>query len=187
MNETEILNFVRRARRGDNAAFDRLIELCSRQVFYLVLPIVGDFSLSEDIVQEVFIQAYKMIGELRDDAKFRPWLFSIARNKSLSFVHRRNRRPDSFGLPVDEIVSHSNSMYGGNTAEENDTAQRRTQVLLERMRLLPENQQRLLMFKYVEKMKVAEIAEIEGLSENAVRNHLYRSRKLLRGMLQDER
>jgi RNA polymerase sigma-70 factor (ECF subfamily) len=182
MDPSKIEHLVKKARNGDDSAYGALVEALHRPVFYVALSVICDHELAEDITQETFVKAYATLGDLRDDTRFVPWLKTIARNRALSLYRKLSRRPEVIGQPPDDIVADETIADLG-AAEQTE---RLRQELLRRIEILPETQRRLLFMKYVDRMPVEDIAAIENMSGAAVRNHLYRARKLLRGMLGNE-
>ncbi len=77
---------VRRARRGDPAAWEALVGRHQEPVFRLAYLILGDAAEAEDIAQEAFVRAYLALARFDEARPLRPWLLSIAANLA------RNRR-----------------------------------------------------------------------------------------------
>lgn len=175
----ETTRLVNEALLGDREAFDRLVERFAAKIFYLVLSVVADYAAAEDLTQETFVQAYVMLPKLREPERFPAWLARIARNRALSHLRKKKARPDS--LPLDDAAPP----LASGPPEEGADAERKRR-LLEALRELPEIQRRLVCYKYLERMSLEEIAFLEGTSEASVRNHLYRARKALRRMLEDD-
>jgi hypothetical protein len=73
------------AARGDQAAFETLVESHKSLVCSIALAIVRDLETSEEIAQDVFIAAWKQIGKLKNPASFLPWLRQVTRNRSHSY------------------------------------------------------------------------------------------------------
>ena len=80
---------VLRCREGDHAAFVRLIELHHAELIYYVRALLGRSDGSEDVVQEVWLAAFRRLGALGDVKVFRPWLYRIARNKAIDLLRIR--------------------------------------------------------------------------------------------------
>lgn len=182
MESNEVADLVTRARDGDERAFDRLVDEYSRYVYITALSILNNRELAHDVTQEVFIKAYRSLSELREPHKFPGWLKAIGRNRALSQYRKESRRKEVSGLPDAQLLPDSDRY---DPFAEEDVDKRRAE-LLKRLELLPEIQRKLLLLKYVQKLSIKKIAQHEELTEAAVRNHLYRARKLLRGMLKNE-
>lgn len=107
----ELLRFVAAARGGDDQALRELYRRCRPLVVRLVDGL-GSFTKDEveDVVQETFVRAFRALPKLRTDAVFVPWLFTIARNRGLSFLAARGggrRTLDALSLESQDAVDHS--------------------------------------------------------------------------------
>lgn len=97
MMEATILNaangeagLVVRAREGDRAAFRVIVEAHKQDVYHLALGMVRNHHDAEDIVQEVFIKAYRSLDRYRAESKIGTWLYRITVNACVD-ARRRNK------------------------------------------------------------------------------------------------
>lgn len=79
---------VRRARRGDRAAFDRLYRLHAAAVYTLAVRLTGVPATAEDITQDTFLKMLQFIGGFRDGMPLRPWLKRVAANAAIDRLRR---------------------------------------------------------------------------------------------------
>lgn len=159
---------VRRAGAGDEAAFGLLYARYARVVHGLLLARVGPDD-ADDLVQDVFLTAWRRLDALRDPGAFGGWLAAIARNRAMDF-HRR--QPPSAELPAD-------------LAAKDATVERAEAVrVLAVIRTLPPAYRETLVLRLVEGLSGPEIAERTGLTAPSVRVNLHRGMKLLREKLQ---
>ena len=89
-NATEA-QLLRRARRGDQAAFESLYRDHARAVHALALRLVGNAAEAEDIVQETFLRMFGFLSGLREDTPLRPWLKRVAANQAIDRLRRHHR------------------------------------------------------------------------------------------------
>jgi len=80
-----------RARKGDRAAFGRLVRLHQRRVYAAALHILGNHGDADDVTQETFVRAYRGLGTYDGRAEFSTWLYRIAINTSLNFLRSQKR------------------------------------------------------------------------------------------------
>jgi len=155
------------ARDGDEVAFNRLYERYARMVHGLLMARVPRTDL-DDLVQDVFLTAWRRLPGLRDPAAFGGWLAMIARNRATDF-HRRS--PQHVDLPED-VAAH-------------DATPARVEALaiLDVIRGLPEAYRDTLVLRLVEGLTGPEIADRTGLTAASVRVNLHRGMKLLREKL----
>lgn len=156
---------VERVRAGDEEAFGELYRMFAPLVHGITLARVPRDEV-DDIVQEVFISAYKNIDTLRDRNAVGGWLAMIARNRAVEFYRRAK--------PTEEL---SEEMSG------NKSQLREANEILATIRALPETYKETLVLRLVEGMTGAEIAERTGMTPESVRVNLHRGMKLLREKL----
>jgi len=156
---------VAAVRAGDRDAFARLYESFSPLVHGVLLARVPYDEVS-DLVQDVFLVAFRKLGSLRDASRFGPWVAMIARNRATDF-HRRKRETEELREEV--------SRGAGHVAEAREA--------LEIIRSLPEAYRETLVLRLVEGMTGPEIAGRTGLQPASVRVNLHRGMKLLRERL----
>lgn len=158
---------VRSAQAGDESAFGRLYERYGRIVHALLLARV-DRQEVDDLVQDVFLTAWRRLGDLRDPAAFGGWIAMIARNRAAD-AHRR--APEFVELPAD--------LEGPGTT----SAGAEANAALAAIRALPDAYRETLMLRLVEGLTGPEIAERTGLTPASVRVNLHRGMKMLREKL----
>jgi RNA polymerase sigma-70 factor (ECF subfamily) len=157
-------SLVKAVRRGDQNAFGRLYDLYGAMVHGILLARVP-WNEVDDLVQDVFLHAFKRIHTLRDDNAFGGWLAMITRNRAIDY-HRRSREMEE--LPLDLAQTTSNAL----DAEAGEA--------IALIRALPEAYRETLVLRFVEGMTGPEIAERTGLTPSSVRVNLHRGMKLLR-------
>lgn len=158
---------VRAARGGDESAFNALYERYGLVVHGLLLSRVSRDEV-DDLVQDVFLTAWKRLDDLRDPAAFGGWIAMIARNRATDF-HRRSQ--EHVEMPADLASPGTASAE----AEANDA--------LAAIRALPGAYRETLMLRLVEGLTGPEIAERTGLTPASVRVNLHRGMKMLREKL----
>ncbi len=158
-------DLVERARAGDREAFDEIYRQFAPLVHGIVLARVP-YDDVKDIVQEVFLSAYRRLETLRDPNAIGAWLVRIARNEAAE--HYRRSRP---------TVELSDDLPGRrNRRAEADE-------ILTAIRTLPETYRETLILRLVEGMTGAEIAERTGMTPDSVRVNLHRGMDQLRQKL----
>ena len=156
---------VERICAGDEEAFGELYKQFAPLVHGIVLARVARDE-APDIVQNVFLIAYKSLHTLRDRNAVGAWLATIARNQSNEF-YRRTKQTEE--LP-EEIRSGESSFT-------------QAQEILAVIRALPDAYKEPLVLRLIEGMTGPEIAEQTGLTHDSVRVNLHRGMKLLRQKL----
>src|SRR5688572_15091760 len=153
---------VAAALAGDREGFGRLYGLYAPLVHGILLARVPRAEV-DDLVQDIFLHAFRKLHTLRDAAAFGPWIAMIARNRAVDY-HRRSR----------ETVEITDDVRGSNTSDS------RAAEILEMIRNLPEAYRETLVLRLVEGMTGPEIAARTGLTAASVRVNLHRGMKMLR-------
>ena len=156
---------VERVCDGDREAFDELYQMFAPLVHGIVLARVPRVEV-DDVVQEVFLAAYKNLRTLRDRNAVGAWLVMIARNCATEF-YRKTKQTEE----LSEDYSRS------------DNSETEAREILAAIRALPEAYKETLTLRLVEGLTGAEIAEQSGLTPDSVRVNLHRGMKLLRHKL----
>lgn len=168
---------VMRAQNGDRLAFTRLVRASQNLVASIAFAHVRDRSHSEDISQEVFLQAWRQLKSLNNPSSFLPWLRTLTRNRSISEIRSAPPVAESELRLLEEIQAE-----GFDPAERLSSAQQ-SQLLAAALSELPSDARELLVLYYREGQNSRHIAELLGLSEDAVRQRLGRARSGLRAKL----
>lgn len=161
------------AGKGDEAAFRRLVESSANTVCSIALAIVRNVEASEDIAQEAFLAAWSNLRNLRNPASFLPWLRQVTRNQA-HLWQREHRRE----IPDESIVAAA--MDARPSATDNLLADEERRLLAEVLDQLPDEAREVLVLYYREGSSTRHVAELLGISDDAVRQRLSRSRALLR-------
>jgi len=94
-----LIQWIRKARKGDVESYQRIYEVFARRVLHFIHRMVSSPEEAEDLAQETFVAVYQKLGALKDASKFEPWLFRIARN----FVYQRYRTGSSSTVSIDAL------------------------------------------------------------------------------------
>jgi RNA polymerase sigma-70 factor (ECF subfamily) len=170
---------------GDRSAISELIERHSLRVRSYIGMMVKDDDIANDIFQETFIKAVKVIDEGRytDSGKFLSWVLRIAHNRVLDHFRR-----EKSSRQINESEA-GYDMIGTMRISEPNTEDEMVQSEIEQtvrnlIDLLPEDQQEVIRLRYYSKLSFAEIAEQTEVSINTalgrMRYALINLRKLIK-------
>ena len=177
--------------RGDRAAFDILVGRHQRQVTALAYRLLGNAEDALDVSQEAFLRAYRKLGSLSEPRRFGSWLMRIVAHQALNYRRGRALRKT---LPLGEPEGPD---QGGERNEGNHpdlSAPRPVELasaneLQDRIALamqqLPEKQRQALVLFSIQQMPQKEVAQLLGLSVEAVKWHVFTARKKLKERLKD--
>src|SRR5262245_25328672 len=163
---------------GDHAAFGVLVHRYIRSATLLARQLIGHRGAAEDIVQEAFILVFKQAKRFDADRPFAPWCFGIVRRLALNRRARDQRRARLLAL------------WNGVRTESASPDQER--VVIARldaaaarraMEMLSPMQRACFELVTVRGLSHHEVAEMHGIAESTVRQHVFRARAALRGVL----
>ncbi len=172
------VELVRAYRGGDIRAFEELHRRYVASIFRLVRRKLGDALLAEDIAQETFMKALKMMDRVDDSFNFGGWVHTVARNLCFDELRRRQRDLRAEGSDEDDdeflanLPSTSRSFDPVDVQESNET-RRRVWSVAQR---LPEKYRLVLTLRELQDLSYRQIARTLKMSESAVETLLYRAR-----------
>ncbi len=173
--QVEDVALLVRDAKDDPVAFGRLYDIYVQPVYRYLYSRVGTTHDAEDLTSQTFLAALEHLPRYRERGQFAAWLFRIARSKALDHF-RRNRY--EFDLEAAET-----SVGGGDAL---------VQVIqgeeINRLRLLIRNlnaeEQDLIRLRYVAELTFAEMADLLGKREEAVKQSTYRLLARLKGQME---
>jgi RNA polymerase sigma-70 factor (ECF subfamily) len=176
---------VDRARAGDRAAFERLVSLHVDRVWSLVWRVLRHREDTEDVVQEVFLTAWRGLEGFRGEARLATWLQTIAVSRALNHRARSAERQRRAALPLDgseaEAAADPRPAASPLRLLEAADLRRRLGRCLDR---LPEAWRAVLALRDGGTQPYDAIAASLGLALGTVRSRLARARLALRDCLE---
>lgn len=185
---------LRRAKAGDIGAFEDLVRLHQNRVYNTVLRHVRDEGMAADITQEVFIQAFRIIAEYDDRARFSTWLYRVAMNTLVSqhrylTAQKRGGAKPTATLDADTAPDPAHDARrlnpGTRSPDEILEAREARERVLDAVNALEMESRQVVVLREIEGLSYDEIAKVLGVNEGTVRSRLFRARERLRVMLQD--
>jgi len=161
-------------RRGDESAFERIVERYSAEVAALANRLLGWPGEVEDVTQEIFLAAFLGLKKFRCDCSLKSWLFTITINKCRSCRHKRLLRQRRFAQAVDK-----SSLPSGFAAKNNPMDTEEYNRVRRAVAALPAKYREPVVLKYLQELGTDEISRILGISKNTLHVRLSRARKRL--------
>lgn len=166
--------------KEDKEAFGQLYELYVDRIYNYVYYRTGNIADAEDLTAKIFMRAMKHIPRYQDQGvPFSAWLYRIAHNLVANW-HRDNSRRQIVAL---DDITHWH--VGDESPEFATQLLEDKTLLLGAIRRLPADRQELLSLKFVERLSNAEIGDIMGRSEGAIKSLYHRTLLTLREDLYD--
>jgi len=174
---------IREIKEGKIELYAQLIQKYEKRIFAFINNLLKTYNMeiyAEDICQETFYKAFKSLKSFRDeDATFSTWLYSIARNTSLSELRKNkyvevsledtvtNPQASSLLLPEQELLRNE-----------------RVQKVRDAINNLPEKQRSALILREYEQLDYKEIAYILDITVSSVKSLLFRARIGIKSQLE---
>lgn len=168
------------ARQGDENAFRVIFEQHHRFVFRFLYGMVGERRLAEELMQETFMQAYKNIGTVRDEAKFLSWLCGIARHVALHSLRSRPGKNQWIGIDDQEVTELKDAQLTPETRMLNTELKA---VIHHALAALDEDKRGVFILKVLQQMSYEEIAEVTGFSIPKLKTDLHRAKAQMRRLI----
>ena len=165
---------ILRAQLGDQKAFQRLVLQYTQQLFLYCTSFNLDAARCEDIIQEVWLAAYRSLGRLRSVAKFRSWLYDIARNKARQHLDKKVR---------DELLMQNAAEYSEESMQQpsfNDYLD----ALPAAFECLSIDHREILTLRFLNEMSYAEMADLIGIGVGTVKSRIHYAKTALHKILE---
>jgi RNA polymerase sigma-70 factor (ECF subfamily) len=182
--------FVERLRAGEEAAFDRLVQERSGEVYALLYRLTEDAEEARDLTQETFLRAFQNVSRFRGEADLKTWIYRIAINQARNRWRwwRRRRRDLTVSLDVEsgerqEPLSASLPDRERRNPEQETLSRERERALRRALQTLSRPFREAVILRDVEGLSYEEIAATLEISIGTVKSRLSRGRIELRRKL----
>jgi RNA polymerase sigma-70 factor, ECF subfamily len=168
----DVRELVLRVKEGDRQAFALLYDQFAPLVRSVAYDAAGCFHEADDLCQEVFLHAYRNLGQLRDAERFPGWLMAIARRMCASWGRSRQRRPE---VGLEEIET---------SAAASESHDDEIQRMLSAIRQLPPKERMALHLFYLAEQPAELARQTLGLSSAGFYKALERAKRRVVALLQ---
>ena len=182
---------------GDAAAagesitdFDGLYARYGKQLFNAIFQWIGDYEEAADLTQETFVSAYRARDQFRGDARIYTWLYRIAYNHCKNRFKQRDRQRQMEGASLDagvadgegdELISETREIADWSYSPARVLEQKELRALVDRaVESLASEYKVVLLLREVDGLSYNDIAEVTGLTMEAVKTRLNRARGMVR-------
>ncbi len=170
---------IERARSGDPAAFNEVVQTYRRRIFGTIARLIGRPEDVEDVAQEVFIRLYYSLDQLRSAEVFEPWLYRLTVNAALDYLRKRKKRYHESRVSdlSEQQVMMADASAGTRAGNEETYRARVRETVDELLSAVSEEDRILLTLKEVEGLSLRELEQIYRVNENALKVRLFRARQ----------
>lgn len=172
---------LRRAQKGDTAAFEQLITPYEQLVWRVCWHYTHHMEDARDCAQEAMVKAWRSLPQYRQDCALETWLYRIAASCCVDFLRKQKRH----AAESTDALAENGFDPADAAPQPDETALRRDekQQLYQAMDLLPEDMRTALILSAVEGRKYEEIAQITGVASGTVKSRINRARQKLKEIL----
>jgi RNA polymerase sigma-70 factor (ECF subfamily) len=164
---------------GDPRAFGDLVGRYQRAAHGLAYAIVGDWAEAEDLTQAAFLRAYLQLGQLREPARFAPWLRRVVTTTCLNWLQAHRPERHRAAVEIEELDLASDEPAPDAELERRETVQH-LQVALGS---LPARYRVPLVMFHLDGESYEGVAALLGRSVGTIKSLIHRGREKLRGPL----
>jgi len=155
-------------------AFNRIVRVHGPAISRLARGYVDDAADHDDLLQEILIAVWKALPRFRGEASERTFVFRIAHNRAITYAGRARRQ-----------AARTTELHPNQPADAAPVDGDSSEELRRAVRKLPTVQRQVVML-YLEGLSPAEIAAVQGITENNANVRLTRARQALRELLTGE-
>lgn len=185
MTAEEEARLVRRAARGDAAAFEALVREHQRNVYNLALKLTGSHEDALDVSQDAFLKAYTALASFRGESRFSVWLYRLTYNAGIDLL-KKNRRSGGAPLPTDEDGAPADFPDDSPTPEELSEREETRAAVRAALDSLSEEKREILILREFRGMSYSDIAAALNIEEGTVKSRIARARLSLAEILRND-
>lgn len=185
----EIIPLVQRALRGDETAYQELMEKYYQMIYRLIYQIIKNREETEDLVQDSFMKAFRALPEFDPQYAFSTWLYKIAYNTCIDTIRKRKLKIVSLDHPLRESENQSplsSEMKNEQLSPEEtllfSEKQKHLQKAIEK---LPEIYRQVIILRHQEELSYEQISEMLALPVGTIKARIFRAREMLKKALKE--
>ena len=178
LSSVDEAELIERCRAHERAAHDELYHRFRRQVAGNLYRVLGDRTDLDDLVQEVFVIAFRGLERFRGDARLSTWLYRICVNVALGRIRTRRRRPAAIGMAdLDQAAIDPSLTERPETPEKSLERQQERERVYQALEALAPKKRIVLYLHEIEGRDLKEIAYLVGSNPVTVRTRLFYARR----------
>ena len=166
-----------RCQLGEAGAFENLIAVMERPLLYYAAGLTGNMDSALDVLQEVWIKAFRGIRKLKNPGSLRAWLYTIAHGIAVDRIRKNYSREQAEKVQYEDFQEAEEPSF----AEEDAAA---VHAALNRIGL---HHREVLILHFLEDLSLAEIAEVVGCSEGTIKSRMHYAKKQMKQILEGEK
>jgi len=173
---------VKRCQGGDDRAYELLVRKYQFRIARLLSRYISIETEIEDVSQEVFIKAYKALGNFRGDSEFYTWLYRIAVNTAKNHLSYKSRRKAEYGFDpqdTEDSVYELSKMTDNQTPEAVIAGKELHRCLTRAIGNMPDDLKEAIILREFDGLSYDQIAQAMQCPVGTVRSRIFRAREIL--------
>lgn len=186
----QVDTLIRAAQCGDQDAFEQLVRTYDQSVLRLAMNLLRSPEDARDVYQEAFLRVYRNLHAFRFDCSFHTWLYRIVTNMCLDQLRKRKVRKEETAVvetsdgPIDRMESYEEESAAADP--ERSMWNRELKVRIESgLAALTSRERVVFELRHYQGLRLRNIGEMLGTTEEAAKNCLFRATQKMRGVLGD--
>ena len=175
------MDVIARVLNKDHQSYSILVERYRNFVFTLVLRYIKSREDAEEVAQDVFVKAYRPLGDFKGNSKFSTWLYTVTTTTCITFLRKKKLEVQS--LDNEQVFERADNMDGGMSANQIEQKSK-VNMVNEAIKMLSPDDAQIITLFYKGEQTLDEIAQILGKEPNAVKVQLHRARGRLKEKMQ---
>jgi len=186
----QVDTLIRAAQRGDQDAFEQLVRTYDQSVLRLAMNLLRSPEDARDVYQEAFLRVFRNLGSFRFDCSFHTWLYRIVTNICLDQLRKRRVRKEEAAVvetadgPIDRMESYEEEGAEANPERSMWNRELRQRIESALVGLTP-RERMVFELRHYQGLRLRNIGEMLGTTEEAAKNCLFRATQKMRGVLGD--
>ena len=172
-NEEQII--IDAIRKGQTAAYSKLVDQYKNLVYTLALRMLKHKEEAEEVAQDAFVKIYKSLPKFKGDSKLSTWVYKVTYNCCLDRLKKNRKFLND--VPIDEYTYNRVEII--DNALEQLIKEERQEMIRACVGKLPEDSSALITLFYFDELTLEEISKITDIEANTVKVKLFRARKRL--------
>lgn len=186
----QVDSLIRAAQRGDSDAFEQLVRAYDQSVLRHAMNLLRSPDEARDVYQEVFLKVFRNLQTFRFDCSFHTWLYRIATNVCLDHLRKRGVRKEEPAIvetgdgPVDRMENLQEESAHADPERKLRNRQLRERIE-EGLQELTPRERMVFELRHYDGLRLRNIGEVLGTTEDAAKNCLFRATQKMRAVLGD--
>lgn len=179
---------VLRAQQHDRKAFDILMERYQGRIYALLYHMTSNKQDAEDLLQDVFLKAFKALPKFKGNSSFYTWVYRIGVNSAINFTKKRKRKQAMSLDDLDMRIEHDPALVQMASQDTPDRSMNLKDLQIKlnaALQTLSENHRTVVVMHDVQGLPHHEIGKVLGVSSGTVRSRLFYARRQLQAELSE--